>query len=78
MNYLQQKSQYQRAYNLKKTGYYPYFKAIENSEDKCKITIDGRQILMFGSNSYLGLERHLQLVVVAEGGDGLTAQRLLD
>lgn len=43
--------------DLKKAGVYPYFKPIEEANDT-EVIIDGRKILMFGSNSYLGLTNH--------------------
>ncbi|MDR0790848.1 MAG: aminotransferase class I/II-fold pyridoxal phosphate-dependent enzyme [Bacteroidales bacterium] len=36
---------------------YPYFRAIESDQDTV-VTMHGQQILMFGSNSYLGLTNH--------------------
>jgi len=38
-------------------GYYPYFKAI-SSLDGPHVTIDGREMIMMGSNNYLGLTTH--------------------
>lgn len=35
-------------------GIYPYFRVIESDQDTV-VTIDGKKVLMFGSNSYLGL-----------------------
>lgn len=43
--------------DLKKGGVYPYFRPIEEANDT-EVIIDGRKILMFGSNSYLGLTNH--------------------
>ena len=43
--------------DLKKAGVYPYFRPIEEANDT-EVIIDGRKILMFGSNSYLGLTNH--------------------
>lgn len=38
-------------------GAYPYFRSIESEQDT-EVTISGRKVLMFGSNSYLGLTNH--------------------
>ena len=38
-------------------GIYPYFRAIESGQDT-EVTINGKKVLMFGSNSYLGLSNH--------------------
>lgn len=38
-------------------GVYPYFRAIESEQDTV-VTIKGKKVLMFGSNSYLGLSNH--------------------
>jgi 8-amino-7-oxononanoate synthase len=35
-------------------GLYPYFRVIESDQDT-EVTINGKRVLMFGSNSYLGL-----------------------
>ncbi len=39
------------------TGAYPYFRAIESAQDT-EVVIAGKKMLMFGSNSYLGLTNH--------------------
>lgn len=41
-------------------GIYPYFRKIE-SEQSTEVIIDGRRVLMFGSNAYLGLTNHPRL-----------------
>src|SRR4029077_17299636 len=51
-----------RAYNtapdaLKSEGLYFYMRKLESSSDS-KITVNGREMLMFGSNNYLGLTTH--------------------
>lgn len=38
-------------------GIYPYFRAIGSGQDS-EVTINGKRVLMFGSNSYLGLSNH--------------------
>lgn len=42
---------------LKRAGLYPYFRAIEANNDT-EVIIEGRRLLMFGSNSYMGLTNH--------------------
>ncbi|MBS7563060.1 pyridoxal phosphate-dependent aminotransferase family protein [Mucilaginibacter sp. Bleaf8] len=38
-------------------GVYPFFRPIESAQDT-EVIIDGQRVLMFGSNSYLGLTNH--------------------
>lgn len=42
---------------LRKAGLYPYFRPIEANNDT-EVTIGGKKLLMFGSNSYMGLTNH--------------------
>lgn len=35
-------------------GVYPYFRTI-NSHQDTEVTMDGKKVLMFGSNAYMGL-----------------------
>ncbi len=46
-----------RADEVKAQGYYPYFRAIEENEGPV-VSIEGRKIIMAGSNNYLGLTAH--------------------
>lgn len=46
-----------RADEVKAMGYYPYFRAIEENEGPV-VSIEGRKIIMAGSNNYLGLTAH--------------------
>jgi glycine C-acetyltransferase len=51
-----------RAYNhtpdgLKSEGLYFYMRKLESSSDS-RITVNGREMLMFGSNNYLGMTTH--------------------
>lgn len=46
-----------RADEVKKTGLYPYFRAIEENEGPI-VRIEGREVIMAGSNNYLGLTAH--------------------
>jgi 8-amino-7-oxononanoate synthase len=43
-----------RADEIKEAGYYPYFRPIEENEGPV-VQIEGRKIIMAGSNNYLGL-----------------------
>lgn len=42
---------------LMAAGVYPYFREIQSDQDTVVI-INGKRVLMFGSNSYLGLTSH--------------------
>ncbi|MBD5175439.1 MAG: pyridoxal phosphate-dependent aminotransferase family protein [Bacteroidales bacterium] len=47
-------SQYTEPQKAKAAGVYPYFRAISSEQDP-EVIIDGRKVLMFGSNCYSGL-----------------------
>ncbi|UEG51769.1 pyridoxal phosphate-dependent aminotransferase family protein [Mucilaginibacter daejeonensis] len=42
---------------VRERGVYPFFRPIESGQDT-EVFIDGQRVLMFGSNSYLGLTNH--------------------
>lgn len=42
---------------LKQAGLYPYFRPIDENHDT-EVVIHGKKLLMFGSNSYMGLANH--------------------
>jgi len=46
-------------------GFYPYFRAIESEQDTVVI-MNGKKVLMFGSNSYLGLSNHPRIKEAAK------------
>jgi 8-amino-7-oxononanoate synthase len=48
---------YTRPDELKAAGIYPYFRAIEESEGPV-VRMEGRNVIMAGSNNYLGLTAH--------------------
>lgn len=55
MKLLQEKlSKYQEPQKAKSAGIYPYFRAISSEQDS-EVIINGRKVLMFGSNCYSGL-----------------------
>lgn len=49
--------EFTRADEIKATGYYPYFRAIEENEGPV-VMIEGKRKVMAGSNNYLGLTAH--------------------
>lgn len=58
MGLLQKKlTKFDTPQTLKKMGVYPFFRPIE-SEQCTQVVINGKRVLMFGSNSYLGLTSH--------------------
>jgi 8-amino-7-oxononanoate synthase len=55
---LQEKlSKYDAPQKIMKAGIYPYFRMVQSDQDT-EVLIDGKKVLMFGSNSYLGLTNH--------------------
>ena len=70
-----------RADETKALGYYPYFHAIEESEGPT-VMIEGRKIVMAGSNNYLGLTAHPKvkeaaIKAVQKYGTGCSGSRYL-
>src|SRR3989339_759088 len=57
--------QYDEPQKVMEAGIYPYFRAIE-SEQGTVVKINGKNVLMFGSNSYLGLSNHPQIKEAAK------------
>lgn len=45
---------FKRSDELQSMGLYPYFRCIDSAQDT-EVTIEGRKMLMMGSNSYMGL-----------------------
>ena len=56
----QKVAKFTRPDEVKKAGLYPYFRVIESDQDT-EVIIDGKPVLMFGSNSYLGLTNHPEI-----------------
>ena len=50
-------AQFQDANMIRAQGLYPFFRPIESGQDT-EVIIDNKRVLMFGSNSYLGLTNH--------------------
>ena len=66
MKPLQQKlSRYTAPQEAKAKGVYPYFREIASDQDT-EVLMNGRKILMLGSNSYLGLTNHPKIKEAAK------------
>lgn len=66
MKPLQRKlAQYTAPQEAKAKGIYPYFTPI-SSEQNTEVLVNGRKVLMFGSNSYLGLTNHPKIKEAAK------------
>ncbi len=73
---------FQLAQQARAAGIYPFFQPIEINEGNEAI-IDGRRVLMLGSNNYLGLTRHPRVIAAAHKaldtyGPSMTGSRLLN
>ena len=70
-----------RADDIKKLGLYPYFRPIEENEGPV-VQIEGRKIVMAGSNNYLGLTAHPKvkeaaIKAIEKYGTGCSGSRYL-
>lgn len=75
-------SQYREPQKFKELGYYSYFREIESQQDT-EVIYQGRKILMFGSNSYLGLTsdprvKEACIKAVEKYGSGCGGSRFLN
>lgn len=83
MNLLQKKMKaYDVPQKIMELGLYPYFRMIESEQDTV-VKINGKDVLMFGSNSYLGLTNHPKLKEAAKAaidkyGSGCAGSRFLN
>ena len=65
MKPLQKKlSAYDAPQKAKAAGVYPYFRPISSSQNT-EVLMDGKKVLMFGSNSYMGLTNHPKVIEAA-------------
>ena len=83
MNLLEQKlACYTEPQKAQAAGIYPYFRKIESDQDT-EVIIDGKPVLMFGSNSYLGLTNHPEvkaaaIAAIEKYGTGCAGSRFLN
>jgi 8-amino-7-oxononanoate synthase len=74
--------QFTRAREVQAAGIYPYFWPISETH-ATRVTIEGRELVMIGSNNYLGLTEHPQVIEAAQDairrfGSGCTGSRFLN
>jgi len=83
MNLLREKLvKYDAPQRTKAAGIYPYFREIE-SDQGTEVIIQGKKVLMFGSNAYLGLTNHPKVKEAAieatkKYGTGCAGSRFLN
>ncbi|HEY9195684.1 MAG TPA: pyridoxal phosphate-dependent aminotransferase family protein [Mucilaginibacter sp.] len=75
-------AEFQVANMLRDRGLYPYFRPIESAQDT-EVLIDNKRVLMFGSNSYLGLTNHPKIKeaskkAIDKYGTGCAGSRFLN
>lgn len=68
--------------NARKMGIYPFFRALDLN-DGPEAVVDGRRVVMFGSNNYLGLTTHPRVREAAKDaidrfGTSMTGSRLVN
>lgn len=74
-------TEFTRADEVKQLGLYPYFRAIEENEGPV-VQIEGRKMVMAGSNNYLGLTSHPKvkeaaIKAIEKYGTGCSGSRYL-
>ncbi len=81
--YAAHQTPYQQVANDARTkGIYPFFRPISSAQDT-EVIIDGKKVLMFGSNAYLGLTNHPKIKEAAKEalekyGTGCAGSRFLN
>ena len=67
---------------LKKSGYYSFFRKLESPQDS-EVVVNGKRVVMIGSNNYLGLTNHPRvkeaaLRAIEKYGSGCAGSRFLN
>jgi len=73
---------YRAAAEVRALGLYPYFRTISSAQES-EVIIQGKKVLMLGSNSYLGLTKHPKIKEAAKAaiekyGTGCAGSRFLN
>jgi len=81
LDLFQKAYEFTRADEVKAAGFYPYFRPIEENEGPV-VHIEGRKIVMAGSNNYLGLTAHPKvkeaaIKAIEKYGTGCSGSRYL-
>ena len=68
--------------SVRKRGYYFFFRKLESPQDS-EVVVDGRRVIMAGSNNYLGLTNHPQvkeaaIKAIEKFGSGCAGSRFLN
>jgi len=76
------KGGYAQAKDLRNTGFYNYFRVIESAQENT-VLYQGKEIIMLGSNNYLGLTNHPRVKeaaqdAIAKYGTGCAGSRFLN
>lgn len=83
MNLLREKlARFDVPQQIKAKGLFPYFREIEGEQDT-QVMINGRKVLMFGSNSYMGITNHPKvkqaaIEAIEKYGTGCAGSRFLN
>ena len=83
MKLLQEKlAKYDTPQRFMAAGIYPYFRVIQSDQDT-EVIINGKKVLMFGSNAYLGLTNHPKvkeaaIEAIKKYGTGCAGSRFLN
>ena len=82
MDIFQKAFDYTDARAARESGYYPYFQVIKSESDS-SVVVDDRELVMLGSNNYLGLTTHPHVreraaEALAKYGTSCTGSRLLN
>lgn len=73
---------YEEADRIKKAGVYSFFRVVGSAQDP-EVTIDGRRLIMLGSNNYLGLTndprvKEAAIEAIRKYGSGCAGSRFLN
>jgi hypothetical protein len=73
---------YEEPRRARQAGYYSFFRALESAQDP-EVVLEGRRLLMMGSNNYLGLTNHPRvkeaaIEAIRKYGSGCAGSRFLN
>ena len=73
---------YEHTQGLKKSGYYFFFRKLESPQDS-EVMVNGKRVIMIGSNNYLGLTNHPRvkeaaIKAIEKFGSGCAGSRFLN